>query len=170
MNRRSILNISAAALLGLALLPGSAVAQQKTLKEQLIGTWTLVSADSAKKDDTKTPFAEGTNLKGLLIFTANRFSWQIISEFPKLASNDRLKTTPEENKAVAHSGLSYFGTYTVSETDKILTSQIERSSFPNQNGIAGKRTITSVTADELKFSNPASLAGNKNDFVWKRAN
>ena len=42
MNRRSILSISAIAALGLALLPVSAVAQQKTLKEQLAGSWTEV--------------------------------------------------------------------------------------------------------------------------------
>jgi hypothetical protein len=43
MNRRSILSISAMTVLALAVLPGSAVAQQKTLKDQLVGTWTLVS-------------------------------------------------------------------------------------------------------------------------------
>jgi len=43
MNRRCILSISAMTALGLALLPGSAVAQQKSLKETLVGTWTLVS-------------------------------------------------------------------------------------------------------------------------------
>jgi hypothetical protein len=45
MNRRSILNFSAMTALGLALLPGSGVAQQKSLKDQLVGTWTLVSCD-----------------------------------------------------------------------------------------------------------------------------
>ena len=38
MNRRNILSLSATAVLGLALLPGSAIAQQKSLKEQLVGT------------------------------------------------------------------------------------------------------------------------------------
>ena len=64
-----------------------------------------------------------------------------------MGSSDRLKTTPEENKAVAHGVLSYFGTYAVSEAAKTLTLHIERSSFPNQNGIDGKRVITSLTAD-----------------------
>jgi hypothetical protein len=39
MNRRSILGLSMMTALGLALLPGNAVSQQKSLKEQLVGTW-----------------------------------------------------------------------------------------------------------------------------------
>ena len=35
MNRRNIFGLSVIAALGLALLPGSALAQQKSLKEQL---------------------------------------------------------------------------------------------------------------------------------------
>jgi len=38
MNRRGILSLSAITAMGLALLPGNAVGQQKTLKEQLVGT------------------------------------------------------------------------------------------------------------------------------------
>jgi hypothetical protein len=38
MNRRSILGIAAMMALGLSVLSGSVVAQQKSLKDQLIGT------------------------------------------------------------------------------------------------------------------------------------
>jgi hypothetical protein len=41
MNRRTILTFSA--ITALALVPGSVVAQQESLKQQLVGTWTLVS-------------------------------------------------------------------------------------------------------------------------------
>ena len=45
MYRRSIISISAMTMLGLAFVSSTAVAQQKSLKEQLVGTWTLVSSD-----------------------------------------------------------------------------------------------------------------------------
>ncbi len=48
MNVRNIVSLSALTVLGLALLPGSAISQQKSLKEQLVGTWTLVSATQTK--------------------------------------------------------------------------------------------------------------------------
>jgi hypothetical protein len=73
MNRRRILMVSAMTVLGLAmLLPGSAVSQQKLLKDQLIGTWTFVSTTAKLADGSP---AWGSNPKGLLIFTENgRFS------------------------------------------------------------------------------------------------
>jgi len=37
MNRRSVLSVSAIAVLGLALLPATAFSQQKSLKEQIVG-------------------------------------------------------------------------------------------------------------------------------------
>ena len=70
MNRRSILSISAMTVLGLALLPGNAGAQQKSLKEQLIGTWTVVSVDNTAPDGKKQQIF-GANPKGILVFDAS---------------------------------------------------------------------------------------------------
>ncbi len=42
MSRQSI-SISIMAAFALVLLPGSGVSEQKTLKERLVGTWTMVS-------------------------------------------------------------------------------------------------------------------------------
>ena len=170
MKRRSILAISAMTVLGLALLPGSTIAQQKTLKEQLVGAWSLVSFDSFDAGGAKVPNMEGSNLKGLLILTDNgRLSFQIISEFAKLASNDRMKSTPAEEKAVARGVLSYFGTYTISEPDKIVNYRIERSSFPNQVTGRDAKRVAILTGDELKLDNPGRIAGGRTVTVWRRA-
>jgi hypothetical protein len=72
---------------------------------------------------------------------------------------DRLKTTPTEEKAVAHGNLSYFGTHTVSEADKTINYRIERSSFPNQVTGADVKRVATLTGDELKLDNPARTAG-----------
>jgi len=167
MNRRSIISLSAITALGLALLPGSSVAQQKSLKEQLIGTWTVVSFDSFDASGAKVPNMEGRDLKGQFILTDNgRFSVQMITDFPKLASNDRMKTTPAEEKAVAHGVLSYFGTYTVTEADKSITLRIERSAFPNQ--AADVKRVVTLTGDEMKVDNASRTAGGRTITVWRR--
>ncbi|HEY5504531.1 MAG TPA: lipocalin-like domain-containing protein, partial [Sedimentisphaerales bacterium] len=76
MNRRFILSLSAITALGLALLPGRAVAQQKSLKNQLVGTWTIVSITTKLSDGS---FAWGSKPKGLAIFTDNgRISQQLM--------------------------------------------------------------------------------------------
>jgi hypothetical protein len=49
MNRRSILTISAVMAFGLGLLPGGAFAQQKALKEQIVGTWSITSVSTNTK-------------------------------------------------------------------------------------------------------------------------
>jgi hypothetical protein len=89
MNRRHILNLSAVTALGLAVLPTGAISQAKSIKDQLVGTWTLVS----ETDTTSDGF----------------------------------------------------------------------------NGTDGKRVITSLTADELRFNNPATSGGTAADTVWRRA-
>ena len=53
MNRRSILSIPAMTVLGLALAPSSAVSQQKSLKEQIVGSWTYASADTVRPDGSR---------------------------------------------------------------------------------------------------------------------
>ncbi len=80
-----------------------------------------------------------------------------------------MKGTPEENKATAEGLISYFGTYSVSEADKMLIYRIEGASFPNWNGIEQRRPIVSVTADEFRYQNPApSIGGPATELVWKR--
>ena len=41
MTRRGILSLSVVLAVGLALQPGAALSQQKPLKEQIVGAWTL---------------------------------------------------------------------------------------------------------------------------------
>jgi hypothetical protein len=165
MNR----TISIALVCGAMALGSSAAWGQKLSKKDLVGTWDYVSAESIAKDGTKLPLVEGADPKGRLIFDGRRFSMQIIAVYPKLASNDRLKTTPEESKAVARGALSYWGTYTFNEADGTLVYNIERSSFPNQNGGTFKRVVKTLTADDLVYINPSTLAGRVNTNVWKRA-
>ena len=93
----------------------------------------------------------------------------MITEISKIASKDRLKTTPAEEKAVAHGILSYFGTYTVSEADKTITYRIERTSFSNQGTGTDAKRVATLTGDELKLDNPGRTAGGTTVIIWKRA-
>ena len=64
--------------------------------------------------------------------------------------------------------IAYFGTYSVDQADGSVALQIERSSFPNWNGGEQKRVITSLTAQELKYTNPAASVGGSAELAWKR--
>jgi lipocalin-like protein len=168
MNRHNIFTISAVTVLGLAMLPSSTVAQQKSLKEQLIGTWILVEALDIHSDGTKTN-TWGANPKGTYMFdSSGRFAQMLIrSDLPKFAN--RAQGTPEQNKAVASGSIAMYGTYSVNEADKVVTVHYEGSTFAGFNGTDGKRIITSLTADEVKFTNPGTSTGGRADSVWRRA-
>src|SRR6202162_5823241 len=170
MNRRNILSLSAITAFGLALLPSSsALAQTKSLKDQLVGTWTLVSWEQANKDGSKQQDF-GPNPKGVASFDANGHFFVMFArpDLPKIASTDRTKVTPQEAHAINVGLIAYFGTYTVDERSKTVSLKIESSTFPNQLGIDQKRVITSLTADELKYTN-TTASGGPIDTVFRRA-
>ena len=157
--------------LGLGLFATNTEAQQKSLKDQLVGSWTVVSAVDIKPDGAKVD-AWGANPKGTAIYGANgRYAFMLMrSDLPKFASNSRAQPTADEGKAISQGTIAYFGTYTVNEADKSVTFKVEGSSYPNIVGVEQKRIITSITADEMKYTNPASTTGTKVEAVWKRAN
>ena len=153
MNRRSLISISAATALGLALLAGNAVAQQKSLKEQLVGTWTLT------KDQPL-----GANPKGILIFDAGGRYTRIAgkSDRPKLKSG----VTPQEfGAAVLGSFGANFGTWSVNEADKTLIVRVEGAQNPNLEGAERKDKI-SLVGDELRVQGPDP---GQAESVWQRA-
>jgi hypothetical protein len=167
MNRRAVFSQFGILLMGLALLPNNAIAQQKSLKDQLVGTWTFVGSTGKTSDGSPI---WGANPKGVLIFTDNgHYSSHIMrSDVPKFASKNRLQGTPEENKAAVLGGIASFGTYTVNEANKSFTVRFEGSSYPNNTGIEQTRPFT-ITGEELKVINPASSAGGQTELTYKRA-
>jgi hypothetical protein len=180
MNRHAPLAMTTTALLCLAvsLSSSDSLAQQKSLKDQLVGTWTLVSSDQVRPDGSKLK-QFGANPKGINVFDANgRFFLMVASsrflviasaDNAKIVSYDPSKTNSEEIDSLIVEPMAYYGTYTVNEAERFAILHLEASTFPNQVGTDQKRTITSLTADELKYSSPAAMSGVQVHQVWKRA-
>jgi len=160
-------------LLASAVAP-SASAQQPTnpLREQLVGTWDLVSTSAVRQDGVRLdPF--GPNPSGRYMLDATgRFSYMICeSGRPKFASNNRREGTPEENKATVQAIIAFYGTYTVDESTRTVTWHVERCTFPNWEG-SDRRTTVTLNGDDLSYTaDPISAASGS--FVphvrWKRA-
>jgi hypothetical protein len=151
-----------------ALLPSLALAQQKSLKEQLVGSWTLVSNDNVGPDGSKRqPF--GPNPKGLLILDASGHYTQIYvrPDVPKFKANNRLEGTAEENKAAVHGTSAQFGAWSVDEGNKTLNRRIEGSVFPNQREAETKNPFT-LAGDDLKMTATAPGSGGTSENVFKR--
>ena len=100
-------------------LPGNdAFAQAKSLKEQVVGTWTLVSNVNMHPDGTKFE-ALGPNPRGVFMLDANFVITLLGEGRRKFASNSRLESTPDENKSVVQGAIAYFGTYTVRRRNEV---------------------------------------------------
>ena len=168
MNRRSVLSIFAIMVLGLTALPNGAISQQWSLKDQLVGTWTLASWEHALPNGSKVQ-SYGINPKGIVVFDAKgRFFLMFARpDLPKIASNAQATATSEEAKDLLAGSIAYFGTYGVNDADRVINLRVEASTFPNQLASDQNGVITSLTADELHYD-MAALAGGKISVVLKR--
>jgi hypothetical protein len=120
------------AVLAAALTFGQASAQQKTLRDQIVGTWDFVVAEVVAPDGKKS-FPFGETPKGILIFTADGHFAQIhvASDMPKIASGNRLKGAAEEYATIMRRSISVFGDYSIDEGKKAVTYKIVSASYPN---------------------------------------
>lgn len=158
--------------LGIVLAANGASGREtaKSAKQQFIGTWTLVSIHYIGTDGKRIePFGPGA--AGMLYFDATgHFATQAMAANRRpFAASNRMLGTADENRATAQGVVAYFGTYSVDDTNHILTLHIEMSSFPNWNGTDQKRTFV-FEGDELRYTaanstaNPAESA----ELIWKR--
>lgn len=156
------------AIVGLSMTTFSAFGQQASMKEQLVGTWTLLSWEQKKSDGTKIE-RYGTNPKGIAFFDAGgQYIITVMrSDRAKYASNALWQGTPEENKETADGTITYFGTYSISGTDSSIAIHVEGSSFPNWNSTDQKRFVT-IAGDQLTLT-VRPPGGDGVDVIWKRA-
>jgi hypothetical protein len=170
MHRREILVVAVIIAIGATAgwVSGDSFAQEKSVKEQLVGGWTLVSVVNTRPDGTTFDPTDGKGT-GLMTFDGmSNFSFQNIrSDIPKLASNNRQQGTPDEFKSMAQGVLSYFGTYSLDDTGKILTQHVQSSSFPNFNGADRKWSIA-ISDDDLILGSQVAASGGSNELKWKR--
>ena len=143
---------------------------QKTIKEQLVGTWMLVLVDNVLPDGSRVqPY--GANPQGILMFDSNgNYSLQILrAGRAKFASNDKTQGTSEENKALVLGSNSHFGKYSINEVDHTITFHIEHAFFPNWEDTEQKRSFT-LAGDEFKYIVPTTTngAGVTGEVAWKR--
>ena len=134
-----------AMIFGLAFNVG---AQQKSLKDQLVGAWTLVSCDRTTASGAKQPYCVNSN--GILILDASgRYAHMIASrDRPKLTTVNRSDAPAEQYKAAAQGFIANFGAWSVNEADRTITRHYEGAMLPNFEG----RDVTmsvSLTGDKL---------------------
>jgi hypothetical protein len=136
-----------------------AAAQEKTLKQQVQGAWNWYPAMpkyQSAANPTGSISYNGNGRYTIVAAAKNRPIPASVASTP----GPRDKITPEEYKAIAQAFAAQFGTWSVNETDKTITTHIEDGLIPT--AADGTATVVSVTADELKTNGALGNA------VWRR--
>ena len=154
-------------LLGLA--ANSALGEVPAV-DTVIGTWSLVSVDNVFPDGHRVQLY-GARPQGRLMFDVQgRYALQIMRGEPmRFAANDRLRGTPEENKAAVERSNTHFGRYETGK-DGTLVFSIDHASFPNWEGTQQKRAFK-LAADVLVYTVPVPTTGGAaiGEVTWQRA-
>ena len=136
MYRRSAIKIVTSALLfvGVA-LSSVAVAQQKSLKDAIVGSWLITSVfDQYENGKKNNPW--GAGVKGTFVFDGvGRFAQLIIGE-PQPAMK-----TPDPRKPDALV-VAYYGSYTVDEGKKTIVQKVDGGSYSARAGTQQSYTVT----------------------------
>ena len=148
VSARGVAACLSAIVVGLSASAAPAQTQAKSLKDQLVGHWQLVSV----MINGNAPY--GSNPQGsMFIDAAGHFSVVVIS-----GGNAR--------------NIAYFGTYTVDDASHLMTLHIDGSSGGSGQNAAGrdlKRSV-SISGDQLIVANqtPAGAPGAV-QMTWKQA-
>ena len=143
------------ALLGgaAAAMPSMGTATAHPTEDRLAGAWTFISSINTRKDGSVVD-RWGPNPRGMLMFDgAGHFSQIIIGS---------------ESRMFGAKTFSAFGGYTVDKAGGILTLSFSGCSVSKVVGTVSERKILVLTADELKYFNPATTSDNTAEVLWKR--
>ena len=139
------------------------------LAQRLHGIWSLVSIDHTWADGRVQHSFLADD--GMLILDPSGLFTQVLirGDIPPFASANREMPTPEEGLALSRGSLTFFGRYSIDEAEQMLVFHLQRSSYPNWNGMDQARRITLVTADELRIVAAAATVGARGEQIWRRA-
>jgi|GEM_PF-1611532 len=164
------------ALVSLVWIPaatGVAVPQEKAspLKQQLVGSWTLVDVSFEWQDGRRThPY--GPNAKGRLVLDQHGlFGFQVIgADRPKCKSSNRRERTPAENATVVRLTELFSGTYSVNDADHTIPLHLDRAMFPNWDGTDRKDRVVFKGGEMLTVGPPTPSATGSYipHQLWKR--
>ncbi|HET7184565.1 MAG TPA: lipocalin-like domain-containing protein [Terriglobales bacterium] len=168
--KKTILVVGLLAAVLMCVFAASAFGPKSASKQQLVGTWTLVSDDHLNPDGSRTG-DYGANPAGILMFDdGGRYAIQIVQTGrAKFAANDRKKGTPEEYKATVEGTNPHWGTYDVDDGEQVIVFNIDHASYPNWEGTTQRRKFT-IDGDRLKYVVTSLSTGTAPlEVVWQRA-
>jgi hypothetical protein len=146
---------------------------EKSLRDRLVGAWSLVFYEERTVDGSPSFYAMGTSPKGIIMYTRRLHVGQLSKPDRKpFASGDWFVASDAEFKDKATSYIAYTGPFHVDGEKRHPTHSIFISLFPNWIGQTQLR-IVRLEGDRLflRTASPISLGGiTVNSYLaWRRA-
>ena len=142
-----------------------------TINGRFAGTWELVRVDRYDADDQLMPTADppGFGRDGTIGYiTYDRAGYMgVVIMAPDRQPYSEDGPTPGEARASMADYISYFGPYTVSETDGYVTHHLIASRSPNGAGSDNQRSYE-FNGDELTLRPPRGESGVQLALTWQR--
>jgi hypothetical protein len=145
-----------------------------SLRDQLVGTWQLVSYKEIPVDGSEPFEPLGSDPQGLIMYTPDGYMSAQLSrpERPPFASGDWFDGTDEEYRAEASTYIAYTGPFDVDEEDRSLTHSMFISLFPDWVGQTQPRVV-SLEGETLTLGTASPIRSKgtlvNSTLVWKRA-
>jgi hypothetical protein len=167
MGRRTFFILGLATALGLVLSPTDLYSQQGPLRDQMVGTWTVVSWEEIAPDGTKRQIA---NPKGFLIFGSDGRYAQAIARADRPKFKSPGEPTVEELVAATEDFFAAnAGAWRVSEPEKLLIQELQAALRPNDEGAVFRSGID-LAGDEMRLTSVRPLpTGARIDVLYRRA-
>ena len=146
----------------------------KSLRDQLIGAWNLVSYVEKPVDGSAPFYPMGEKPEGMIMYTPDGYmSAQLMRPGrPPFASGDWFRGTEAEVRAEAMGYIAYCGPFHTDEEKQTLTHSMTVSLFPNWLGQTQPRVVK-IEGDTLHLSTASPIrSGGKETssyLIWKRA-
>ena len=141
-----------------------------TTKEQIKGTWKLISMEVRNAEGELSQLF-GDKPEGMLIYTDGHISVQVMhSDRPHFASGDFSVGTPEEFKAAFMGMSTYFGSYELSGDEGDIYHHVQGNSFPNESDRTIFRRVE-VSGTQLTLIVPPMLIDGEQkgvELLWER--
>lgn len=144
-----------------------------TLRDWLIGAWTLCSYVATPVDGSSAYHPLGEDAQGLILYTPDGYvAAQLMRrDRPAFASGDPARGTPDECRAAA-AFIGYAGPFTVDEATGVLNHEVAVSFFPNWLGRTQVRRAD-LDAGVLRLTPDVPIRSDGRDVVtrleWRRA-
>ncbi|HTF53191.1 MAG TPA: lipocalin-like domain-containing protein [Pseudonocardia sp.] len=154
-------------------MSADANAENRSLRERLVGSWRLVSYEARQDDGRRVIYPLGKDARGYILYTPDGYmSAQIMQpDRPPYRAPDPSGGTLTESAQASRGYLAYSGPYHV-EGDSIVVHEPQVSLFPNWvDEIQSRRAVLSDRRLELSATEPVLFGEDLLTavLVWERA-